>query len=103
MISRRRFLAGMGTAGVASLLYLDPVRHFLNAFVRGRIQDGRTRHLNNRLTAHPARNYVQFNLYGAPSRWVFDHPLRPNDTDGFLAAPGVYNRFQQLDLSRPHL
>lgn len=100
-ISRRNFLAFAGTAAGSAFLF-NPVRQLLNSIFAGQVQQARSKQLGNHLRVHPTRNFVQFNLYGAPARWAFDHVLRPTENDAFLACEGVYNRFQELHPSMPN-
>lgn len=79
-LSRRKFLALTGIAGLSQLFWFDPFRQLARNIVRGAGQP------------ESPRSYVQFNLYGAPSRWFFDQVLRPQDSDAFLPAAGMYNR-----------
>ncbi len=96
-ISRRRFIAGAGLFGASSLLF-NPARSLIQNMVRGIIRDSQSRS-----NGGSPRNFVQFNIYGAPARYLFDHPLRPSDSDAFLPCVGIYNRFQKIDPSAPHL
>lgn len=79
-LSRRKFLALGGLAGLSQLFWFDPFRQLARTIVRGSSQP------------ESIRSYVQFNLYGAPSRWFFDQVLRPRDSDAFIPAVGMYNR-----------
>lgn len=101
-ISRRKILATAGTLGVL-WPSVSPAKQLLNSMVQGLIKDSRSKVLGNRLTAQPARNLVQFNLYGAPSRWFFDNVLRPSDSDPFLQGAGVYNQISSINSQNPHL
>lgn len=84
-LSRRNFLALSGLAGISQLFWFDPFRQLARNIVRGFAQP------------ENVRSYVQFNLYGAPSRWFFDQVLRPGDADGFVPAAGMYNRIDEAD------
>lgn len=99
---RRKILAGAGLLGLGAVAF-NPVQELLRAISRGRIKESLSKHMNNRLEAYPARNYLAFHLYGAPSRWFFDHILRPTDQHGFVPSAGVCNLFSKIDPANPHL
>ncbi|PJB54294.1 MAG: hypothetical protein CO099_02355, partial [Bdellovibrio sp. CG_4_9_14_3_um_filter_39_7] len=48
-------------------------------------------HQNRQLTKQEIRNYIQFNLYGAPSRWGFDSLLKPYEDSAFIQNKFVGN------------
>lgn len=84
-LSRRKFLALGGLAGLSQLFWFDPFRQLARTIARSSSQP------------ESVRSYVQFNLYGAPSRWFFDQVLRPQDSDTFVPAAGMYNRIASTD------
>ncbi|WP_127716038.1 hypothetical protein [Halobacteriovorax sp. HLS] len=47
----------------------------------------------SRLERSETRNYFQFNMYGGPTRWNYDHLLKPFDEDIFYQHPMVGNEF----------
>lgn len=49
------------------------------------------------LEQFPEMNYIQLNLYGGPSRWVFDNFLAPKKGLSFLSHPHVGSRFKNSD------
>ncbi len=85
-LSRRQLLALGSAAGAAGVLGIDPVRQMLSTMLQGLIAKARRQDS----AGGPApRNYVQINLYGSPSRWLFDHPLKPFDGEPFVANSGI--------------
>jgi hypothetical protein len=84
-LSRRKFLAFTGLAGLSQLFWFDPIRQLASTIARSTSR------------SDSVRNYVQFNLYGAPSRWFFDQVLRPSDADEFVPAAGMYNRIDEAN------
>lgn len=101
-LKRREVLtAGAALAATGGVLAFDPARGLLAAIVDGIISSAKRRALVPR-AEEEARNYLKVHLYGSPSRWIFDHPLRPSDKDGFCADPGIINRLNDFDPSRAH-
>ncbi len=99
---RSLLLSGLGLGGISALTF-NPTRELLKSVVRSIIQESRSKYLSNKLEAQEARNFVQFNFYGAPSRWAFDNVLKPSKSDPFLQAPGAYNKINSINDKFPHL
>jgi len=80
MITRRSLiLSGLGFISSAY-----PIAKLLEMIINSPGQDS-----FSRFTSQPVRNYVQFNLYGGPTRWSYDHFLKPYDQDPFVHHPMV--------------
>jgi hypothetical protein len=102
-LSRRKMITSTGALLGGTGLYFSALQSLLASMVRGQIRDSRVRVLGLPLRIQKSRNYLQLNLYGAPSRWFFDHALRPNDSDAFLQGHGIFNRLKQVNRDTPHL
>lgn len=93
MISRRNALNKMKLAtlsAVAAGTHLIPFQALARSLAATYINEAKSKYLNNKVSAFPARNLFQVNLAGAPSRWYFDHLLKPHDTDRYIAHPGIH-------------
>ncbi len=86
MSSRRNFLLGVGIGSAAFASAFSPIRKLLLALLTG--GDPELGGLKIRET----RNFLQLNLYGAPSRWFFDNSLKPYDDSIFYRHPMHFNR-----------
>lgn len=102
-ISRRKMLLAMGLLGAESVYAQSSLKTLLNSLVSGQISHAQERAFSSALKTQNARNFVQLNLYGAPSRYFFDHPLRPNDSDPFIECSGLYNAITQVNNEAPNL
>jgi hypothetical protein len=102
-LTRRQLLASSGVIGAMAAISFNPIRELVKHILNGQISSTQSRLLKNTISIGETRNYVHFNLYGGPSRWFFDHILRPSDSDGFVQGKGVYNKILKLDQSNPHL
>lgn len=103
LMSRRKVLLALGLLGAESAYANSGIATLLNSLVTGQISQAQARSLKRALAMQNTRNFVQLNMYGAPSRYFFDHPLRPNDSDKFLECKGMYNSIAKVDLANPHL
>lgn len=88
MITRRKMIGIMGAVGAGGLLY-SPARKLFEKIARDKLVNTKS-FFKPRINSN--RNYVQVNLYGAPSRNGFDSLLKPYDNSGFIANPLVANR-----------
>ena len=83
-MNRRGLLYSFGLLGS-----LYPIKELLKLLVES--PNSRT---FSRLVKSPTRNYFQFNMYGGPTRWNYDHLLKPFDEDTFYKHPMVGTEFK---------
>lgn len=100
-ISRRKLLAAAGLLSADRGMFSGQLATLLTSMVAGQISQAydKTVAANNVLS----RNFVQLNMYGAPARYLFDHALRPKDSDRFLPCEGLYNYITEINHESPHL
>jgi len=91
MITRRKWIGMMAGAGALTAL-TSPGRRLLEKIVHDNARSDLFRP-----QLHETRNYVQINLYGAPSRLSFDSLLKPYDDSLFIPHPFVANRIVKQD------
>jgi len=90
-ISRRQSLKAItaGAAGAYSLITFSPLKTFAETLARGMVSDATSRNLKNQIFLEPSRKLLHINLSGAPTRWYFDHLLKPSDSHTFVPNPMV--------------
>jgi hypothetical protein len=99
-ISRRKLLAAAGLLSADRGMFSGQLATLLTSMVAGQISQAYDKTARANVVS---RNFVQLNMYGAPARYLFDHALRPNDTDKFLPCEGLYNYITEINHENPHL
>jgi hypothetical protein len=100
-ISRRKLLAAAGLLSAEQGILSGQLAVLLSSLVTGQIAQAYQKTVASKKEF--SRNFVQLNMYGAPARYLFDHVLRPNDSDGFLPCEGLYNYISEINMQQPHL
>ncbi len=88
--SRRDLMKFLGV-GTFSGVIQSPMELLLESMVDGLV----TQAVANE-TGKRARNYVFIQQHGAPSRWMYDLFINPNNDSKFVASKGVGSEFNQV-------
>lgn len=73
-------------------LMVNPAARLFNSIIYSHMNSGGE-------NSAPVRNYLQINLYGAPSRFGFDHLLKPFDENSFIPYKFVANCIASQNLN----
>jgi hypothetical protein len=84
-----KLLATSGLLGGSAYLFQKPFMQIALSVVDKILGPQRSKYLKNNLVESPARNLLQINLGGGPTRWYFDNLLKPNDHDFFVPHPWI--------------
>lgn len=86
---KRRTLFKFSGLAIGSALIYRPAYRFIQKILESKISE------QGWGENQSGRNYVQINLYGAPSRWGFDNLLKPFDDSPFIKNPFVGNSIKR--------
>ncbi len=96
-----KVLSTTGVIGVSGVMGARLISEVTNSILKKFIGEAQSKYLKNTIEEGPARNLLQVNLGGAPSRWFFDHLLKPSDSDGFISHPWIGTVLSPQNSSNP--
>jgi hypothetical protein len=98
MTTRRNFILGLSAFGGLCIGGYHPLRKLLASIMNSKGEKSGL----SRLTLQECRNYVQFNHYGGPSRWLLDSILKPTDDHIFNHHSMMVNRVNSINNNSNH-